>query len=496
MLFNSYIFIFLFLPLVLICYYALSSVRSGSLVRGFLLFASFCFVGYQGIYHLAVLFGSILVNFLLLRRMEHGTKEKKKRIFVFGVCINLLVLFLFKYLDFFLENVNLLIPGDIPLTDIAMPLGMSFYTFSQIACLADGYKGIRFGGDSMEGKREGFSFAEYGVFVAFFPKLIQGPIASHREVVSGFRSRANKKADYGNLCRGIYAFALGLGKKVLIADTLAKMVNIGYSNIEALNGASALLVMVGYSLQIYFDFGGYCDMAYGIGYMLDIKLPINFDSPYKAESVSDFWERWHMTLTEFFTRYLYIPLGGSRKGTFRTYLNIMIVFLLSGLWHGANWTFVLWGAVHGVVKVFERAVGVKEWKGPRLLKQLVTFGIVTFAWSIFRADSILQARQLWERLFLGGGGGIYGPITDSFQELVEVSILYRVGMRGLMDRFPWFLPVAFVFLLFVACLTMRNTKEKVEAMKLTKWKMTVVAGLMVWSILSLAQISEFIYFNF
>lgn len=496
MLFNSYIFILVFLPLVLAGYYLLGSIRKGVFTTGFLLLASLCFVGYQSIHSLMVLLGSIVLNFCVIRRMDYASGNKKSRVLFLGVALNLALLFLFKYVDFFLKNVNMLLSVDITLTGLTMPLGISFYTFSQIACLVDCYKGIGFGESSNKTEQKKCSLTEYGAFVTFFPKLMQGPIASHRDVVPGFRDQATKKADYGNLCKGIYAFALGLAKKVLIADTLAKMVNIGYSNIEALNTQSALLVMISYSLQIYFDFSGYCDMAYGVGYMLNLELPINFNSPYKAESVSDFWERWHMTLTEFFTRYLYIPLGGSRKGQFRTLLNIMIVFLLSGLWHGANWTFVLWGALNGVFKVFERVAKVKEWKGPRILRQLVTFVIATFAWSIFRAASISQAWSLWGRLFFGGYGKLYKPITESFQSLIEVSILYRFGLGNLMERVPWLFPFMFVSILFLACLTMKNTKEKVETMQLTKRKMAVVVVLMTWSILSLAEISEFIYFNF
>lgn len=488
MLFNSYIFILLFLPVTLVVYFALGNLKKGSATTCFLLLASLCFVGYQSIYSLLVLLGSIILNFAVIRRIERAWDSKRKRIFVFGIIVNLALLFVFKYMDFFLENINALLAVDIPLTGLAMPLGISFYTFSQISCLVDCYKG--------ESGQGAYSFAEYGTFVSFFPKLIQGPIASHRDVIPGLRDQSAKNVNYENLCKGIYAFALGLAKKVLIADTLAKMVNIGYDNIEALSAYSALFVMVSYSLQIYFDFSGYCDMAYGIGYMLNIKLPINFNSPYKAESVSDFWERWHTTLTDFFTRYLYIPLGGSRKGQFRTLLNIMVVFLLSGLWHGANWTFVLWGALNGFFKVFERVTKVKEWKGPRLLKQLVTFMIATFAWSIFRADSIFQVWKLWGRLFSGSGGKFYAPITESFQNLIEVSILYRAGLGKLMTHHSWLFPSVFVFLTFLACLTMKNTKEKVEEMQLTKTKMIVVVVLMAWSILSLAEISEFIYFNF
>ena len=256
------------------------------------------------------------------------------------------------------------------------------------------------------------------------------------------------------------------------------------------------MVMVCYSLQIYFDFSGYCDMAYGIGYLLNIKLPINFNSPYKAESISDFWDRWHMTLTRFFTRYLYIPLGGSRKGNLRTLSNIMVVFLLSGLWHGANWTFILWGAFHGILKVFERIVDVKSWKIPRLLKQTITFVVVTFAWSIFRADSLAQFAQLCDRLVHGGFGRIYRPFTEGFMELVEVGILRRIGIVELLGGNQWILLVLFVAVLLLACFFMKNTQEKVENLKLTKWKMAVTVILLVWGILSLAEISEFIYSNF
>ena len=286
-----------------------------------------------------------------------------------------------------------------------------------------------------------------------------------------------------------------MAKKVLLADTLAKIVNIGYNNIDALNAGGAILVMVCYSLQIYFDFSGYCDMAYGIGYMLNIKLPVNFNSPYKAVSITDFWNRWHMTLTRFFTQYLYIPLGGNRKGKVRTMINIMIVFLLSGLWHGANWTFILWGALNGIVMVIERVFNVKEWRFLPGVRRAFTFVVSTFAWSIFRADSLGQAASLWRRI-LSGGHEIYSPLADCFNELVEVSILHRAGLGGLIERYPCLLLLLFVIVLALACFFMRNTQEKVESMQFTNGKAVVTIILMAWSIMSLSEISEFIYFNF
>ncbi|MDO4302509.1 MAG: MBOAT family O-acyltransferase [Bacillota bacterium] len=492
MLFNSYIFILLFLPVVLVCYYALGKNGNYRLTTGLLLLASLCFVGYQSVYSLMVLLGSVLINFCFLKGMEHvsGADEGKKTskgIFILGIVFNIGILLLFKYFDFIAENINMAFGSRLPLLDLALPLGISFYTFAQIACLTDCYKGDRY---------DGYSLGEYAAFVSFFPKFIQGPIAHHSEIIDGFRNKSSLKINYVNMCKGIYAFALGLAKKVLIADTLAKTVNIGYNNIAALNSWDVLLVMVCYSLQIYFDFSGYCDMAYGIGYMLNMKLPINFNSPYKAETISDFWDRWHITLTGFFTRYLYIPLGGSRRGRTRTLINIMIVFLLSGLWHGANWTFILWGALNGIFMVFERVADVKAWRLPRLLKQGVTFAVTTFAWSIFRADSLSQVWQLWNQLFTGGFGSIYKPITEGFMDLIEVNVLFRVGAGSLLGGNIWILLVAFIVVLLLACFFMKNTQEKVEGMRLSMGKMAVTAVLMIWSIMSLAEISEFIYFNF
>ncbi len=493
MLFNSYSFILAFLPLVLLGYLGLNKIGKQKAALFFLLLMNFGFAAFGSVYHLVVLLVDLWINFQLAGIIVKDREEKRRKgMLALGIFFNLGVLFLFKYFNFFVGNVNQIWGTELPLHHLVMPLGISFYTFGQIAYLVDCYR------ERPEEARDanyGYSLSEYAAYVTFFPKLIQGPIMYHHEMIPALRDPQTKKVDFVNLSKGLYGFALGLAKKVLLADTLAKIVGIGYNNIEALNAGDALLVMICYSLQIYFDFSGYCDMAYGIGYMFNMKLPINFNSPYKAVSITDFWDRWHMTLTRFFTRYLYIPLGGSRKGTVRTMVNIMIVFLLSGLWHGANWTFILWGALNGILMVIERAFHVKEWKALSGIRRVATFVLTTFAWSIFRADSLGQAVGLWKRLFTGGHLS-YAPFADCFNELIEVSILRRLGLGGFIGKYPFVLMVVFVIILVLVCFFMRNTQEKMEAMQFTSRKAIVTAVLMVWSILSLSEISEFIYFNF
>lgn len=487
MLFNSYIFIFLFFPLVLLGYYGLNHAGRYKAALIFLTLMSFWFYGYQNIYYLPILIFSILFNYAITSAMSRFSAAKWRRLCLYaGFAFNIGILFYFKYYDFFLRNLNMVFKTELPLLHLLLPLGISFYTFQQLSYVIDSYRG----------ECEGYGFVEYAAYVSYFPQLIAGPIVYHSELIPQFRDIARKKPDFHNMSKGLYAFSLGLAKKVLLADTFSRMVNAGYDNISSLNTSSALLVMLGYSLQIYFDFSGYCDMAYGIGYLMNIRLPRNFNSPYRSQSVSEFWDRWHMTLTRFFTRYVYIPLGGNRKGQARTYLNVMAVFLVSGLWHGANWTFILWGVLHGAVTVGERMAGKLRLRLPQLVRVIFTFTFVTFAWSLFRADSLTDACLLWKQLFTGGFGPVYEPVTAAFQETVEMSFLYHAGLGAYMTRFPWLLPALFTAACLGCCFYLPNTQDKTERLKLTVPKMLVVVLLMLWSILSLSEISEFLYFNF
>ena len=487
MLFNSYIFIFLFLPLVLIGYFGLQHFQLNKAAQGYLIVMSLWFYGYQSSEYLVLLILSVLVNFILVQGMWKASLTKyRKSLFGIGLAWNIGMLFLFKYYDFFIENINTALGCDIAFLQLAMPLGISFYTFQQLAYLIDSYRK----------ECENYSFLEYTVYALFFPKMVQGPITYHSEVIPRLREESRRHPNYENLSRGLYAFALGLAKKVLIADTLAKIVAQGYLDPDRLNTTSALLVMLCYSLQIYFDFSGYCDMAMGVGYMFNLELPINFDSPYKADSIDSFWDRWHMTLTRFFTKYVYFPLGGSRKGAGRTYLNITLVFLISGLWHGANWTFVIWGALHGIAKMLNRLFKKQFQRIPKVVRIAVTFLFTTFAWSIFRAVSVAQVKELWRQVFYGGFGSVQPFLTDTFNNLLEMKILARAGLSSILVTYPSCALMIFVLCVLISCFLMRNTQEKVQTMKLTNGKMIIILMLMMWSIVSLSDVTEFIYVNF
>ena len=323
----------------------LNHFKKYKLAQVFLLGMSLWFYGYYNISYLGILIFSVLINFGVYELFDRVQKPgTKKFLMITGVAINVGLLLYFKYMDFFIGNINGIFKTDLDFLRIAMPLGISFFTFQQISFIVDAYRG----------EIPGYDFTHYACFVTYFPQLIAGPIVTHDELVPQFMDKTKKKLDFDNLAMGIYIFVLGLAKKVLLADVFGQMVTYGYRFTDVLNSTEAICVILAYTIQIYFDFSGYCDMAVGIGKMMNIDLPQNFNSPYKARTIIEFWERWHMTLTRFFTKYVYIPLGGSRKGAVRTYVNVFLVFLISGFWHGANWTFVLWGVMHGIFNILTR----------------------------------------------------------------------------------------------------------------------------------------------
>ena len=330
MLFNSYIFVLAFLPIVLIGYFGLNHFHKYTAAKVFLILASLFFYGYFNWWYLMIIVSSVGLNYLFSQLMlsEKTKNGVRKMIFAIALTLNIGSLFFFKYYDFFVSNVNVLFKTDWPLLHILLPLGISFFTFQQLSYVIDSYK--------RDKNIKQYIFLDYALFVTYFPQLIAGPIVTHDEMVPQFADIRKKKFDSDNFAAGLYGFALGLGKKVIIADSFGLFVDAAFADVLKLGTVNALLVMLAYTFQIYFDFSGYCDMATGIGKMMNIDITMNFNSPYKAININDFWKRWHITLTRFFTRYVYIPLGGNRKGTVRTYVNIMIVFLVSGIWHGAN----------------------------------------------------------------------------------------------------------------------------------------------------------------
>lgn len=455
MLFNSYVFIFAFLPIAMLLYYGLNHLKKYTAAKIALIVLSVFFYGYNHPGYALILLASIGMNYGLHYILTQERKAGFRRTcLIFGIVFNLGMLGYFKYLGFFAENINRLFGSSLPILQIVLPLGISFFTFQQVSFVIDSYyKTTR-----------RYGIVDYALFVSFFPQLIAGPIVLHSEIVPQFQEKAKKKIDYDNLAAGIRYFALGMAKKVLIADAFGKIVDAGYGDIWALGRWEAVSVMLCYTMQIYFDFSGYCDMAAGLGKLFNIDIPMNFNSPYKATSIGGFWKRWHMTLTRFFTTYLYIPLGGSRKGKLRTYVNVMIIFTVSGLWHGADWSFVLWGALHGAAMVLER-ISRDKVALPKWLGFLLTFGFINVTWVFFRADSIGQACSLFGRMLRGGGG------------------------------VPW-LEFAGILVAVIVALFMKNTHERVKEKELS-WKIALVDSvLFVVSVFWLSQVATFLYFNF
>lgn len=486
MLFNSYIFVFLFFPVTLIGYYLLNYQKLFKTANFFLIGMSLWFYGYYNPSYLIIICGSIFINYIISKRMEvlENNNKIKKMILILGISINIAIIFYFKYYDFFLENVNVIFKKSFELKNIILPLGISFFTFQQISYLVDSYRG----------ETKGYGFDEYILFVSFFPQLIAGPIVMHSEIIPQFRDKEKRRFIAENFSKGMYIFALGLFKKVIIADTFGIAVEWGFGNVDVLRAMDAIIVSLSYTFQLYFDFSGYCDMASGIGYMLNIEIPQNFNSPYKALSIPEFWDRWHMSLTRFLRTYIYIPLGGNRKGKIRTYINIMIVFLISGLWHGANWTFVLWGAMHGLFNCINRRFK-NIWEKLGFVTQwFVTFSLVNLLWVIFRADSISQAGQIIKNMVGMQDLAITEDLYLCF-DLVELKLLESVSVfRFITERIRGINLWVFILGAFFVVLNMKNSRETEFRPTIRMSIMTVV--FMVWSVVSLAGVSTFLYFGF
>lgn len=488
MLFNSYIFILFFLPVCVAVYFLLYRIRAGKAARLWLLGMSLWFYGYFNPSYVLIICGSILVNYgvsrYLLRRHREGAERAGRAGMIFGVAVNVALLFYFKYFDFFLENINAAFHTDFALRRIVLPLGISFFTFQQISYVVDSWRG----------ETEQYSLLDYAVFVSFFPQLVAGPIVLHDELIPQLLDEKKHRPDAYCLSRGMYLFAAGLFKKVIVADTLGNLVALGFGGVEILTSLDVLLVILCFALQLYYDFSGYSDMATGIASMFNIALPMNFNSPYKARSILEFWDRWHMTLTRFLRRYIYFPLGGSRRCRLRTYGNIMIVFLVSGFWHGANWTFVVWGLLHGLAEVVTRRFRNTWSRIPGVIQWFLTFGFVSFAFLIFRADTLEQAYIMFRKV---------AKLEALYITPVMLEGLTLPEMRHLEALLcPGGLPggegtVHFVlFLLIVMGVTLGAGNCQEKEFLCNKRNLAATVGMLTWTIVSLSEISTFLYFNF
>ena len=477
MLFNSYVFILAFLPLTLLVYFLLGRLPERlPLNKAFLIAASFVFYGWNNPSYVPIIAGSILVNYALSQGMLRAQKKAVRLpLMLLGLTLNLGVLFWFKYHDFFVTNVNAAFGAGLRLNRLALPLGISFFTFQQLSYVIDSYRHAV----------PRYNFVDYALFVTFFPQLVAGPIVLHSEIVPQFADPANRRPNAENFAPGLFAFARGLAKKVLVADTFAAAVNAGFAAAGTLNTPEAWFVALGYTLQLYFDFTGYCDMATGIGLMFNIRIPMNFNSPYKSLNIREFWQRWHITLSRFLTNYIYFPLGGSRRGTARTCLNLMIVFLASGLWHGAGWLFLLWGLMHGAASVLYRLFR-RRWDALHpALQWMATFVFVVICWVFFRATALSDALAIVRAMFIMDFGPLRGDITSAF----ALPGGFHPGYNALY-MLVWYAAS------LVACLGMRNVYERTMDFKPGILNALVTVGLIVLCTLSLSRVSVFLYFNF
>ncbi len=432
MLFNSYEFLFLFLPLVFAGFFFLA--RFGhNLSALWLSLASLVFYGWWSPKYIWLLLFSIVFNYSMGYLIGHTqTRTRAKSFLVLAIVVNLALLGFYKYANFFIGNINAVSGESFTFVGIVLPLGISFFTFTQIAYLVDVHRGI---------VRE-YNFNHYLLFVTYFPHLIAGPVLHHGQMMPQFARSKTYRIQLDNVAVGLSIFTIGLTKKVLLADNFAEYTGPVFAAaergiqpdfIEAWTGALA------FALQLYFDFSGYCDMAIGVSLLFGIKLPINFNSPYKASSIIEFWRRWHMTLSQFLRDYLYIPLGGNRKGTTWRHVNLLATMVLGGLWHGANWTFVIWGALHGVYLVINHAwrsifgkwlpVQGIQGKTYRFVATALTFVCVVVAWIFFRADSFNAAVLLLKGCFGYGGISLPSKVAVIVQSMGSLGQLLPSGVN-------------------------------------------------------------------
>ena len=521
MLFNSYFFIFVFLPIVLIVFYSLTN-KSLSIV--WLICASFFFYSCWNYHYLILLIFSIMFNYsngFLLIKSKNNKILYQKLILFFGVLVNLGILGYFKYFNFFIDNANLFFESGFHRREIILPLAISFYTFQQIAYLVDTFRS-----ESCQ-----ISFLYYCLFISFFPQLIAGPIVRHNETIPQFKNNGFSKFTYSNISVGLTLFAIGLFKKVILADGIAPYATSVFN--AASRGETIFLIeswigALSYTFQLYFDFSGYSDMAIGLGRMFNISLPLNFYSPYRCSSIIDFWRQWHITLSFFLRDYLYIPLGGNRNGHVMRFLNVMITMLLGGLWHGAGWTFIVWGGLHGIflsINQFWRIIINKysvSWGKYRFFVHTfyfcLTFLAITVAWVFFRSENLFAAKNiLYGMIGLNGVNlppGYYGIFGQLSETLSYSGVVFQSEvLPSYVNIFVWILSLSVITWCFPNTYELMFNYDPVlkikKSLRIIKknhhfpltWQPSIFWAMLISilfsiCILFMSSASEFLYFNF
>ncbi|MCJ8324629.1 MAG: MBOAT family protein [Rhizobiales bacterium] len=502
MLFNSLEFIYLFMPLVLVVFYCLKYYHWENATIWWLIIASLSFYAWWSPPHLVLLIGSVIFNFLIHKLI---LRSYSLVILTFGIIINLSLLGYFKYADFLIGNFNLVTGDDVPALQIILPLAISFFTFQQISFLLDTHNR----------KITKCDFSKYCLFVVFFPQLIAGPIVLQKHTINQFNISHFYRKIFANFSVGITLFIIGLFKKIVIADSMSPIVGGVFSLAEAgepVPFAAAWMGSIAYTFQIYFDFSGYCDMALGLARMFGIRLPINFNSPYKAINIVDFWRRWHITLSLFLRNYLYFPLGGNRHGIARRYLNLTITMVLGGLWHGASWNFVFWGFLHGLFLTINHAWNFfipKDNFMPNFIAKCLSHSVTMFgviiAWVFFRAESFSAAQAILKGMF-------------GYEEVYQYKLWENIYAENL--YFWYFAPAiaAIIYLTPNAAELARKYRPAIEfsynftrltwltrsIFNFLAWRPTLIWGV-AFGVLGLAslmqvyrldELTEFIYFNF
>jgi D-alanyl-lipoteichoic acid acyltransferase DltB (MBOAT superfamily) len=521
-LFNDPTYLFVFLPATIVAYVAMRRLAGARAVLGLLVLVSLVFYGWWNPTYLPLLGGMTAFNFGLARAIRHlsqaGRESRANLVLFFGVMCDLLVLAYFKYTDFLIGSANALLSTSIPLQHIALPLGISFFTFQKIAYLVD----------ASHGEVGEHDFLEFCFFVMFFPQLIAGPIVHHREIFPQIRKPQALAVLPGNLTIGLTIFVIGLFKKVVLADHLGPVATAVFDMAAAGKPLHFFLAWEGaiaYTLQLYFDFSGYSDMAIGSARLFGIRLPLNFNSPYQANNIIDFWKRWHMTLSRFLRDYLYIPLGGNRRGKARRYINLMLTMAIGGLWHGAAWSFALWGTLHGLYLVANHAwraafPPIDAWWS-RGTARLVTLLAVVIAWVPFRAPTLSAAAEIYRGMtnLPQPLGHKLGPIADALtwcgvhfegppvsgadlqlvlRLIVWLAVLWLVpNTQQLLARFR----PAFNY----GPAERRRDRPLLARLKvfdaLLEWRPNLVSAVVVGALVAIAclnlqHVSEFLYFEF
>ena len=512
MLFNSIEFLFLFLPTVLAVFLLLQRAHRNRLAIAWLTLSSLFFYAWWNPVYLLLILTSMGANYHLGRQMPRRSDRAAQWLLVAGVCFNLGLLAYFKYFNFFISSINTAIGGDLHFEAVVLPLAISFFTFQQITYLVDCRKGLT----------TSHSLLDYSLFVAFFPQLIAGPIVHHGEMLAQFRQLQQSRAIARNLAVGGSILAIGLFKKVVIADSFAQFATPVYTLVaggEVLNSVDIVAGVFAYAFQLYFDFSGYSDMAIGLACLFGIKLPVNFFSPYRARNIGDFWRMWHATLSRFLRDYVYTPLGGFVCSPNRQRFNLFTTMFLGGVWHGAGWTFIVYGLLHGSFVVIHqlwrvRVSGPLGWvtnPGYQAVAQMFTFLVVVFSLVFFRADSLATATAVLGQLGNLDGAGLSNLYQQQLRDtnLMEVALALPLPLDATGTVF------GLLFTALLVCWFLPSTHQLFEAQRVAlgnprvgrpprivlrwapdwRWA-SITALLLIASFLNLTEVSEFLYFQF